>query len=69
MIQLWKVDNIIESQHGGKAGSDTAWISFPVANPPVWLRQYGGSLPEAISALSKLTGFQVKTVHEELGEA
>ncbi len=39
-----------------------------VDDPPDWLKQYGGSLSDAIFALSKITGFKVKKVREELGE-
>lgn len=68
VLRLWKVEHKISSQHGGQAGSDTAWINVRVDNPPDWLRQYGGSLSEAISALSRITGFKVKMLTEELGE-
>ncbi len=35
-------------QHGGKEGKDTKWLSFQASNPPTWLKQYGGSLSEAL---------------------
>ena len=31
-------------QHGGSAGQDTRWLSFPATNPPTWLAEYGGTL-------------------------
>jgi len=37
-------------QHGGAAGKDTRWLSFPADSPPNWLEQFGGRL----SAVNKL---------------
>jgi len=68
VLRLWKVDHEISSQHGGAKGSDTAWIDVPLRNPPVWLNAYGGTLSDGILVLSKLTGFKVKKVREELAE-
>lgn len=68
IMRLWKTEHRISSQHGGKEGADTAWIEVRVGKPPVWLGQYGGSLCDAISYLSRITGFKPKTVHEELAE-
>lgn len=68
VLRLWRVEHRISSQHGGQVGSDTAWIDVRVDDPPDWLKQYGGSLSDAIFALSKITGFKVKKVREELGE-
>lgn len=66
VVRLWKVEHRIPSQHGGQNGADTAWIGVPVVSPPDWLKAYGGSLSDAIFALSKITGYDVKTVREEL---
>lgn len=68
VIRLWKVEHKIASQHGGQDGADTAWIDVRPNEAPEWLKQYGGSLPDAIFALSTITGFKVKKVREELGE-
>ena len=68
VIRLWKVEHKISSQHGGQEGADTAWIDVRVEEHPDWLKQYGGSLSDAIFALSKITGFKVKTLREELEE-
>lgn len=68
VIRLWKVDHKIASQHGGQDGADTAWIDVRPDQIPDWLRQYGGSLSAAMSALSKITGFEVKKIQEELEE-
>jgi diadenosine tetraphosphate (Ap4A) HIT family hydrolase len=68
IIRLWRVEHVIPSQHGGQNGADTAWIDVRVEDPPDWLQQYGGSLADAISALSRATGFTAKKVREDLGE-
>ena len=33
-------------QHGGQAGRDTKWLSFPVDSPPDWLAPFGGTLSQ-----------------------
>lgn len=38
-------------QHGGKAGKDTKWLSFPADSPPGWLSAYGGSLTEVLKII------------------
>jgi len=68
ILRLWKVEHKIASQHGGQDGADTAWIDVRPDAPPDWMNSYGGSLSDAILALSKITGFKVKKVREELGE-
>lgn len=68
VLRLWKDEHKISSQHGGQEGADTAWIDVRPNDPPAWLKSYGGSLTDAIFALSKITGFKVKKVREELGE-
>lgn len=44
----------VSYQHGGRAGRDTRWVSFPAMVPPQWLRRYGGSLAEAYQLLLKM---------------
>jgi hypothetical protein len=39
-------------QHGGAAGRDTRWLSFPAASPPAWLDPFGGRLSK-VEALIK----------------
>lgn len=68
VLRLWKREHKISSQHGGQGGADTAWIDVRPDNPPAWLNQYGGSLTDAIFALSKITGFQVQQICQELGD-
>ena len=65
-LRLWRVEHRISSQHGGQDGADTAWIDVRVDDPR--LAQAVRRFPiEAIFALSKITGFKVKKVREELG--
>lgn len=33
-------------QHGGAAGRDTRWLSFPAATPPDWMGDFGGRLSQ-----------------------
>lgn len=68
VIRLWKTEHKISSQHGGHNGVDTAWIGVQPNEPPDWLKKYGGSLSDAISALSRITGFKLRKVHEALRE-
>lgn len=42
-------------QHGGRAGTDTAWLSFDAASPPRWLHEWGGRLSDAHHVLRRLT--------------
>ena len=55
----------ISSQHGGAAGTDTAWLSFQHADPPAWLAPFGGSLRNGLASISKITGFAPPAVDEE----
>jgi hypothetical protein len=68
ILRLWKTEHRISSQHGGGEGGDTAWIDVPLGNIPIWLRPFGGTLPDAILALSKITGFSAKAIQEESDE-
>ncbi|GEM82629.1 MULTISPECIES: hypothetical protein [Meiothermus] len=68
IIQLWKVEHKIMSQHGGQDGADTAWIDVLVESPSEWLNRYGGSLSDAILRLSEITGFKVRKLQDELEE-
>jgi hypothetical protein len=42
------------SQHGGRAGRDTKWVSFAPKAVPRWLAGYGGKLSSAFAILKKL---------------
>ena len=54
VMELWN-DGVISSQHGDASGSDTAWITVNPANPPNWIRPYGGTLSEGFAQLQSLT--------------
>ncbi len=55
VMECWD-NGVIRSQHGGATGSDTAWITVNPANPPSWLRPYGGTLNEGFARLQSLIG-------------
>lgn len=57
ILERWKTGEIV-SQHGGTAGTDTAWLHVEPGDPPAWLRAWGGSLSDAIKLVSRLTGQQ-----------
>lgn len=40
-------------QHGGSRGSDTRWLAFEAAMPPVWLVDYGGRLARVWQIMSR----------------
>ena len=48
----------VSHQHGGKAGTDTLWLSFPATKAPKWLAEFGGSL-EGATALMKSKGMGI----------
>lgn len=41
-------------QHGGRAGRDTKWLSFPADQPPSWLAPFGGTLSLVYQLISEL---------------
>lgn len=55
VMELWACATIT-SQHRGAGGSDTAWIAVNPANPPDWIRPYGGTLTAGFAQLQSLTG-------------
>jgi hypothetical protein len=57
-VHLWAVPKAVlwrnaTGQHTGAAAHDTKWLRFPAVQPPDWLKVYGGTLPEARTALEK----------------
>jgi hypothetical protein len=70
VIRLWKHDHLISGQHAGQGGADTAWIDVrPDDVPHEWLTSYGGSMSNAIKVISRLTGFPVKMLGDDLEES
>lgn len=46
----------LASQHGGRAGSDTAWLSVDPYSVPEWLRPQGGTLRQGYHVLLSFVG-------------
>lgn len=44
----------VSSQHGGKAGKDTLWLTFPANKPPTWMASFGGTLDSAMQLMKDL---------------
>ena len=55
VLEQWKSGGIT-SQHGGRAGQDTAWLSVKPSAVTEWLHDYGGTLSEAIPLIARLSG-------------
>ncbi|MBY0313756.1 MAG: hypothetical protein K2W85_16950 [Phycisphaerales bacterium] len=58
ILAQWGKGAGLESQHGGRAGSDTAWLSVVPGDEPAWLRQCGGRLADAAALVAKASGRQ-----------
>jgi len=58
IMRHWRETGNLHSQHGGAAGSDTAWLSVDPASPQPWVRGYGGTLREGLARVAQLTGFE-----------
>ncbi|MBL8759854.1 MAG: hypothetical protein JNL50_00990 [Phycisphaerae bacterium] len=56
VMKQWRAGDGIESQHGGKAGRDTAWLSVTPGKEPAWLRACGGRLGDAAALIERITG-------------
>ncbi len=52
----WGEGNGLESQHGGRVGTDTAWLSVRPGHEPEWLNECGGRLAGAAVLIAKITG-------------
>lgn len=65
LMRLWKVERRISSQHGGHAGSDTAWArlspDMDCTVDDTVLKSYGNGLHEALEAISRHTGYLPKS--------
>ena len=53
IMRRWRRGDI-SSQHGGSAGTNTAWIDIMPTNPPAWIRSWGGRLSKAFEILENL---------------
>jgi hypothetical protein len=56
VMEQWRAGNGLQTQHGGRRGSDTAWLAVDPMNPPAWLAPLGGSLAAALDVLEGLLG-------------
>lgn len=66
IIKLWKIDHIIEGQHTGREGGDTAWLHIkPGTHNILSLKGHGGNLRIALKLISKFTGFYPKSLTEQ----
>jgi len=54
IMRNWGSAEGFSSQHGGAAGTDTAWLSVNPQHVQEWLRAYGGRLRDALSVLRSL---------------
>jgi len=46
----------LTTQHKGKRGSDTAWITIDLTALPAWMSACGGTVSEALDILAALVG-------------
>lgn len=51
ILEGWGSYEGLVSQHGGKAGTDTAWLQVDPHASPDWLAPHGGSLEEGLAQL------------------
>lgn len=51
LMARWGKPDGPQSQHGGRAGSDTAWLEVDPAKPQKWLDEFGGSLAKGLAVL------------------
>lgn len=54
IMEKWGSANGLRTQHGGRQGSDTAWLTVDPLNVQPWLESCGGSLSSAFNVLEKL---------------
>ena len=57
ILYQWRETKNITSQHGGSAGTDTAWIEVDPKSPHEWIQPHGGSLRDGLARVAELTGF------------
>jgi hypothetical protein len=58
IMARWGKGRGLESQHGGRRGTDTAWLSVTPGEEPTWLRACGGRLAQAGGVIARLTGIK-----------
>ena len=45
----------LSSQHGGRSGTDTAWLRVRPDHVPAWLNEWGGRLSRAVELIREIT--------------
>lgn len=58
ILAQWRAGQGLRSQHGGRKGTDTAWLSVTPGREPPWLRECGGRLADAARLIVRLTGLK-----------
>lgn len=48
--------DIVPQHNAGHGGHDTAWLTFNPYDPPKWIRPFGGTANEALSAIRAALG-------------
>lgn len=56
LMQEWGAGHGLESQHGGQAGTDTAWLTVRPGTEHLWLTKCGGLLESAAKQVAAITG-------------
>ena len=68
ILRLWQKEGLIQSQHGGRDGTDTAWIPVTPDRVHDWLTAFGGELGSAITLIGQQTGYEPQRLTKELDE-
>ena len=55
IMERWASGDI-RSQHGGREGNDTAWLTVRPNRVPAWLDEWGGRLSDATEVITQITG-------------
>lgn len=56
IVKEWGAGNGLQTQHGGQAGTDTAWLTVRTTQIPAWLHPCGGKLTDAAKCIAEITG-------------
>ncbi len=55
IMRRWRSGDI-QPQHGGRKGTDTAWLAVTPGKEPAWLMEWGGTLRAAAKKVILITG-------------
>lgn len=56
IMAQWGAGNGLATQHVGRRGADTAWLTVDPDSPHSWLPDYGGRLAKAALLVAKFSG-------------